>query len=269
MSTPTPIPDVWAVGDAYERYVGRWSRLAAVEFIAWLALPAGARWLDIGCGTGALSHTILAHHQPGGVTGVDPSAGFIAKARQQVDDARVEFCEGDAQALPFPDGAFDAAVSGLVLNFIPDPQRAVAEMRRVLRQGGTAAVYVWDYAGEMQFMRRFWDAAAELDPEAQKLDEGNRFPICRPEPLLAMFAQAGFDQAEYRSIDIITMFSDFDDLWSPFLGGQGPAPTYCCGLPDDRRDALRERLRQTLPTRPDGSINLLARAFAVRAVRAD
>jgi SAM-dependent methyltransferase len=257
--------EVWAAGDAYEPYVGRWSRRVAGDFIRWLNLPANSRWLDVGCGTGALSQAIVAHATPAAVVGIDPSEGFLAYARSNTEDSRVRFQRGDAQTLPFQDGEFDATVSGLVLNFLPHPDQAIAEMKRVLRPGGTAAVYVWDYAGEMQLMRHFWDAAAALDPNAAALDEGRRFPVCQPERLIALFEGCGFAQSECHVLDVPTVFKDFDDYWSPFLGGQGPAPTYACALSQAHREALSERLRTTLPTERDGSIRLTARAFAVRA----
>jgi SAM-dependent methyltransferase len=260
--------EAWAAGDPYERYVGRWSRLVARDFIAWLDPPPQRRWLDVGCGTGALSAGILAGAEPGAVTGVDPSEGFLALARAQTQDARVRFELGDAQALPLADRAVDAAVSGLVLNFVPDQRRAIREMVRAVRPGGTVALYVWDYAGEMQLMRRFWDAAAALDPEAVELDEGVRFPICRPERLAALFRDAGLGAIVTRPIDVRTVFTDFDDYWSPFLGGQGPAPGYCMGLSEARRAALRERLCTTLPAVADGRIALIARAWAVRGTAA-
>ena len=264
---PPPRADVWAAGEAYEPYVGRWSRLVARDFIDWLALPSGGHWLDLGCGTGALTQTIAARNEPATVTGLDPSDRFIAFARRQTQDRRIRFHTGDAQALPFPDMTFDAAVAGLVLNFVPNPAQAVAEMHRVLRAGGTGAAYVWDHAGEMQLIRYFWHAAVALDPAAQALDEARRFPLCDRERLLALFRDCGFDRTECRVLDVPTVFKDFDDYWSPFLGGQGPAPTYCSTLSDDRQAMLRERLRAALPIERDGSIRLIARAFAVRGVR--
>jgi len=263
MSTPSRA-DVWASGAAYEPYVGRWSRLAARELLAWLALPAGRRWLDVGCGSGALVQTILETAMPAAVVGIDPSAGFVAYARDRVADERARFAVGDARALPYARASFDAAVAGLVLNFVPEPARAVAEMARVARSGGVVAAYVWDYAGEMQLMRHFWDAAAALDPAARALDEGRRFPLCRPEPLAALFRGAGLEAVEVRAIDVPTHFRDFDDYWAPFLGGQGPAPGYCMALDEGRRAHLRERLRAALPVDPDGVIRLMARAWAVR-----
>jgi hypothetical protein len=140
-------------------------------------------------------------------------------------------------------------------------------MTRVTRPGGTVAVYVWDYAGKMELMRYFWDAAVALEPTAYDLDEHPRVPICRPEPLAELFAGAGLRDVETRSIDVPTVFRDFDDYWSPFLGGQGPAPRYVMSLDDARRAALRDRLRSSLPAADDGAIHLIARAWAVRGRR--
>jgi SAM-dependent methyltransferase len=198
------------------------------------------------------------------VAAIDQSDGFIAHAQRVVTDPRAIFLLGDAAALPAEAASADVAVSGLVINFVPDMPGAVAEMARAVRREGIVAAYVWDYAGEMQLMRRFWDAAIALDPAALEKDEGRRFPVCRPEPLVALFEAAGLADVEHRAIDVPTVFRDFDDYWRPFLGGQGPAPAYCMALPEDRRDALREQLRATLPTAPDGSIPLTARAWAVK-----
>jgi len=256
--------DRWATGDAYEPYVGRWSRLVAREFLAWLDAPAGLAWLDVGCGTGALTGAAAEGCAPKRLAGVDPSAGFLDFARARLGGAGAELRRGDAQDLPFAAAEFDRVVSGLVLNFVPDQARAAAEMARVARPGGEAALYVWDYAEGMGLMRRFWDAAAALDPAALALDEGRRFPVCRPGPLRALFEGAGFSRVETRAIEVPTVFRDFDDYWTPFLGGQGPAPGYCVSLGEKARAALRERLRASLPTRGDGGIHLTARAWAVR-----
>ena len=258
---------MWAQGDAYEPYVGRWSRLVAREFVDWLDVPPGGRWLDVGCGTGALSATILAHCRPSSINGIDTSDAYVLQTSERISDPRAAFRLGDAQALPFGDAEFDAAVSGLVLNFLPDPKLGLSEMVRVTRSGGVVAVYVWDYAGKMQLMRRFWDAAATLDPSASDLDEGRLFPLCRPDALERMFSNAGLHDVEVGAIDVPTVFVDFDDFWSPFLGGQGPAPAYTMSLSDDQRAALRERLRETLPFQSDGSIHLIARAWAARGRR--
>ncbi len=255
---------IWASGAAYEPYVGRWSRLVARELLAWLAAPPGSGWLDVGCGTGALSATILAVDRRSTVTGIDASEGYVAYAREQIQEPRAEFRLGNAQDLPFERATFDAAASGLVLNFLPQPERGLTEMARVTRPGGIVAVYVWDYAGEMQLMRHFWDAAATLDPAARELDEGQRFPICRPEALERLFTEAGLEDVAVRAVDVPTVFRDFDDYWSPFLGGQAPAPSYAMSLTEERRAELRERIRSGLPTGADGAIHLSARAWAAR-----
>jgi hypothetical protein len=138
-------------------------------------------------------------------------------------------------------------------------------MARVTRNGGVIGAYVWDYSGKMELMRYFWDAAVALDPEAAKMDEGPRFPICRPEALKALFTRAGLGNVETTAIDVPTPFSSFEDYWRPFLGGQGPAPAYAMSLDELRRSRLRERLRERLPVQADGSISLIARAWAVKA----
>jgi SAM-dependent methyltransferase len=255
--------EVWAAGDAYEPYIGRWSRLVARDFLAWLGVPAGAVWLDVGCGTGALAGAVLEAADPAALVGLDPSAGFVAHARARLGDPRARFLVADARRLPLADARVDAVVSGLVLNFVPDPARAVREMTRVTRPGGRVAAYVWDYAEGMELIRRFWDAAAALDPAAAELDEGRRFPLCRPEPLAGLLGGAGLAEVTTRPLQVPTVFRDFDDYWTPFLGGQGPAPGHAMSLDEPRRAALREALAARLPAAADGSIALTARAWAV------
>ena len=255
--------DHWSAGDLYEPFVGRWSRLVAREFLAWLAVPAGVDWLDVGSGTGALTQTILDQASPKSVRGVEPSA-MLEHAKATIQDPRASFQHGDAQSLPLESAAVDAAVAGLVLNFVPDTARAVAEMARVTRPGGTVAAYVWDYEGKMELLRYFWNAVVTLDRDASVLDEGTRFPICRPEPLAALFTNAGLRDVETRAIDAPTHFKDFDDYWTPFLSGQGPAPGYAVSLDYERQTILRDFIRGRLPKERDGSIKLIARAWAVR-----
>jgi SAM-dependent methyltransferase len=256
--------DVWSSGDSYEAYVGRWSRPVAGRFLAWLDQPAGARWLDVGCGTGALTDEILGHAAPSAVLGVDPSPAFLGHAAEHVRDPRVRFAVGDARGLPVADRRFDAVVSGLMLNFVSERSRALAEMRRATRPGGVVAAYVWDYPGGMQLISRFWDAAADVDPGVRRDAEGVRFGFCRPRPLRAMFGAAGLAEVEVEPVVVPTVFRDFDDLWSPFLRGTGPAPAYATSLDDTRRAELRARLQAALPGDADGSIHLTARAWTVR-----
>lgn len=258
--------ETWAEGKLYEPYVGRWSRRVAKEFLVWLQPSSNWEWLDVGCGTGALTEVILQGAYPSYVTAMDPSAGFIEYARAHITDPRTTIRIADAQALPVESAHFDAAVAGLVLNFVPQPLLAVREMVRAVRSGGLVAAYVWDYAGQMELIRYFWDAAVALNPAAADLDEGRRFPLCAPGPLRELFAQAGLTEVQVRSIDVSTAFSSFADYWTPFLGGQGPAPAYAMSLSDENRAALRDRIRATLPIASNGSINLIARAWAIRGI---
>ncbi len=260
-STPT---DPWRAGDAYDAYMGRWSRPLAREFTGWLRAPAAGHWLEFGCGTGALTAAILERCAPASVVACDPAEPFVAHARRSLGGDRASFVVADASGLPRRDGGFDAVVSGLVLNFVPEPARVLAAVRERLRPGGTAAACVWDYAEGMEFLRIFWDEAAALDPRAEALDEGRRFPLCREPALAALFGEAGFAGVETGAVEIETPFATFEDYWAPFLRGTGPAPGYVAGLDGPERDALRERLADRLRPGADGAIRLRARAWAVK-----
>ena len=256
--------DRWSGADAYEAYVGRWSRQVARLFVSDLDVPAAEAWVDLGCGTGALSGTILELADPASVLGVDPSADFVAAARAAIGDPRASFVVGDGTAMPLPAGAAGIVVSGLVLNFIPDLGAALVEMDRVTRVGGRVAAYVWDYADRMELMRRFWDAASMVAGGAVDEDEATRFPVCSPDGLRAAFEGGGVTDVTTWAIEVPTVFADFDAYWRPFESGVGAAPAYAVRLPDDRRAAIRDHLRATIPTASDGSIHLVARAWAAR-----
>jgi SAM-dependent methyltransferase len=260
--------DTWERGSPYEQYVGRWSRRVAPPFLSWLNVPAGRRWLDVGCGTGTLCAAIVDHYSPAAVVGVEPSQGFLDSARQNLA-GRAAFHQGSATAIPLGDASVDVVVSGLVLNFVQAQRAALAEMARVTNKGGLVAAYVWDYAEKMELIRFFWDAAVTLDPNAAQLDEGMRFPLCRPEALANLFAAAGLQGIDVTSIDIPTPFANFDAYWQPFLGGQGPAPAYTMSLDEPARALLRHRIQERLPIESDGSISLTARAWAIRATVAE
>ena len=256
--------DLFADGEAYENYIGRWSRPVGHMFLDWLSQSPGLRWADIGCGTGALTETILKRAEPDWVVGVEPSESFLKAARTSIEDVRAKFMPGDAQSLPLEKHEVDVAVSGLVLNFVPDKKGALNEMRRVVKPGGTVAAYVWDYSGDMQLIWNFWEAATTLFPDGVEHDEGNQFPICRPDPLAELFSGVGLEAVETCSLDIPTVFADFDDYWSPFLKGQGPAGAFCASLSRKDQERLRAKLESTLPMDADGTIGLVARAWAVR-----
>lgn len=264
--TETTRHDAWQAGDSYDLYMGRWSRQIAPRFLDWLDAPAEQDWLEIGCGTGALSAAILAQGQPRSLIAIDPSADFITKARASVPDLRVSFQVGDAQALTPETASRDIVVSALTLNFVPDRDRALSEMKRVTRIGGIIGFYVWDYPGRgVEFMQAFWDAATTLDPNALDLAEDKRFPFCTPDGLIDLATRAGFASIVCTPIEAPTVFRDFEDFWHPFTLGAGPAPGYCRNLEPAARQRLKEKLHDTLPRRADGAIALTTRAWAIKA----
>ena len=256
----------WAGGNPYERFMGRWSTPVARKFLDWLAVSPDSTWLDVGCGTGTLTRLILETGQPNEVIALDSSPEFIAYAQQSIPNPKVRFQVGLAQALDLEANVVDAVVSGLVLNFVPQPERAVAEMIRVAQPGGTVGIFLWDYAEGMQMLRYFWDAAVKLDRSAAAYDEGVRFPICRAGQLEALVKETGLQQVEALAIDVWTVFQNFADYWYPFLGNVGPAPGYVMSLSPQDRQALEDKLRETLPAAEDGLISLTARAWAVKGI---
>jgi ubiquinone/menaquinone biosynthesis C-methylase UbiE len=259
--------DKWTSGADYDKWMGRWSRLLANEFLSWLNLPSNLRWLDVCCGSGMLTEAIADRCAPARVAGTDASPQQIEFARVHRARPVVSFETGDAMALPFAEASFDVAVCGLGLNFVPEPERALEEMRRVTVPNGVIAVYVWDYAEGARFLREFWDAAALVDSEALAHDQAHRFPRCNPEALRKLFEQVGLEQVTLCGLDITTRFASFDDYWQPLLTGQGSAPGYLATRDEPTRNTIRERLRNSLTPDSEGAINLPARAWAVRGER--
>lgn len=258
--------DAWQAGDSYDGYMGRWSWQIAPRFLDWLGAPDRLDWLEIGCGTGALSAAILARCNPRSLLAIDPSEGFIATARRNVPDQRAQFRVTDAQSLPVETASRDAIASALALNFVPDRERAFAEIRRVARSDATIGFYVWDYpGGGLEFVNAVMSAAAVLDPAAQELSEDRRFPFCTPDGLRALVTRAGLASVKCAAIEIPTVFKDFDDYWLPFTWGAGPVPGYCASLSPDARQRLRDRLHDTLPRGEGGTIAFAARAWAIKA----
>jgi SAM-dependent methyltransferase len=262
----SPSSVAWTNAEHYEPYIGRWSRLVAPRFVRWLDVDPGARWLETGCGTGALTAAIVAGAAPAHVRASDASEGYLNHARRLLDSEVVDFVRESAEAVDVPDGSVDAAVSGLVLNVLTDPAIALAESIRVTRRGGTVAAYVWDYSSALSAMRVFWDTAILLDPVARRLHEGRRFASWSADEFARRFRTAGLRDVEVEAIDIETPFRDFGDYWEPMLGGQGPAPTYVASLDSSAVDALRTAVYRQLPVEDDGSIRLRSRAFAVRSI---
>jgi SAM-dependent methyltransferase len=258
------VRDRWAAGSTYEDFMGRWSRQLAPRFVSWLRMPGGVHWLDVGCGTGALTNAICSHADPASVLGCDPAEAFIEYARQHSQDVRASFVVAGAGALPHRADGYGSITSLLALNFFPDPEAAVREMRSLTAPDATVSACVWDYGGRMEFLRCFWDAAVAMDSTARELDEGERFPLCRPTALADVFRAGGLRDVRCEPIEISTEFAGFDDYWRPLLGGSGPAPSYVLSLDADRRAALARKLQQSLPRGPGGTITLAARAWAVR-----
>ncbi len=255
--------DAWSAGQNYEHYMGRWSRKIAQQFLAWLDPPQGADWVEIGCGTGALTSMVLQDCAPQTILATDASADFVNHASHTVNDPRARFQVATANALPSADRCVDVVASALVLNFVPDRKGALKEMQRVLRTGGLLSFYVWDYpGGGVGFIDAFWKAAAALDPAAADLDEGRRFPFCTASGLAALCAEAGLAEPEITSLQVETAFPDFEAFWHPFTLGTGPAPGYCMSLPSDQRAALKARLAQMFGGA--GPVALSAKAWAVK-----
>ena len=243
--------------------MGRWSRQLAPRFLQWIDAPRGLRWLDVGCGTGALIGAIVEHCAPTAVTGADPSAGFLQAAAARLP-AHAVLHRASAAQLPLGDGEVDVTVAALVLNFVPDTAQALDEMVRVTADGGWVAACVWDYAGRMEMIRAYWNAAADLGLLAAGLDQGERFAICDPAALASALAGAGLQQVQTDGIGMQMRFADFDDFWQPFLGGQGPAPAHAMSLGEDQRARLRDLLQSRLETSPGAPFVLGARAWAAR-----
>ncbi|OHV77271.1 class I SAM-dependent methyltransferase [Rhizobium sp. LCM 4573] len=265
MSKTTEL-DAWSAGQNYEQYMGRWSRRIATQFLEWLAPGRDADWIEVGCGTGALTATILARCAPQSILATDPSEAFLSHARAAIGDRRARFEVASTERLPAQDASADVVVSALVLNFVPDRLSALAEMHRVLKPDGLLSFYVWDYpGGGIGFIDAFWKAATEVDPHAAALDEGKQFPFCTRSGLAEICRSAGLRGLSIEPIEFETVFPDFEAFWQPFTLGTGPAPGYCVSLPDDHRAALKARLADTLGV--DGPIRLVARAWAAKAHR--
>jgi SAM-dependent methyltransferase len=255
---------MFAQAREYEPFMGRWSRKLAPLLVEFAGVQDGESILDVGAGTGVLASAIAAAKPRAQVVGVEPSPAYVATARTQARSERIRYLVGDAQALDFAEDTFHRTLSQLVLNFVPDPAKAVAEQVRVTRVGGVVAAAVWDYGDGMQMLRIFWEEAVALDPGAAPRDE-RTMPLSRHSQLSSLWLAQGLLAVGERPLTIEQRFASFDDFWRPFLGGQGPAGGYAAALAPPARDALRARLCQRLLAgQPDGPFALEARAWAVK-----
>jgi SAM-dependent methyltransferase len=256
-------PVVFAVaGDAYDRFMGRYSRELAPRLIEFARIESAMNLLDVGCGPGALTERLAELVGSERVSAADPSEPFVAACAGRVPGADVR--QADAEKLPWRDGTFDAALAQLVVNFMRDPHAGVAEMRRVVRPAGIVAACTWDYGDGMRMLRVFWDAARALDPNAP--DESRTMRFRTSEELEGLWRRVGLDDVETGPLVVETTYADFEDFWQPLTLGVGPAGSYCMSLEPKRREALRDQLFVSLGS-PAGPFTLSARAWAVSGVR--
>ena len=252
-------------GAAYERYMGRWSRAACGLFLPWLAAPLDAAWLDVGCGTGVLTEAILATQRPTRIDAFDPAAAQVELAQRKITSPLVRFGVADASAMPYRDGACDVVASALVVNFIPDRQKAVAEMHRVLRVGGSAAAFVWDFAADRSPSGPVRQALAALGVEVPPTPGGedSRLPA-----LEALFAAAGFRGLATRSFDVQQHFADAEAFWEAQATGFSPVASIVKRQSPEVREAARLRVHGMLAPAPGGGVTYTARAHAVKGRKA-
>ena len=247
-------------GAAYERYMGKWSQLVADEFLNWLAPASGLRWLDIGCGNGAFTEIIVARCAPSAVDGIDPSEGQLAFARQRPAARVATFQQGDAMALPFADNTFDVAVMPLVIFFVPEPPKGVAEMARVVRPGGIVCAYAWDMPGGGFPYQALHDEMRALSVEIPSAPHND---VSRIEALRGLWTNAGLQDLETRQITVQRTFADFDDYWSTIRGGPSVGRKLAAMKPEDLA-ILSARMRVRLPHDSAGRITYTARANAIQ-----
>jgi len=250
--------------DAYARFVGRYGRALATALADFARIEPGMQALDVGCGPGALTEVLAERLGPASVSAADPSEPFVEACRARVPGARVEVAS--AEALPFADGAFDAALSQLVVNFMDDAEKGVGEMARVTRPGGIVASCVWDYGGEMTLLRSFWDAAHEVEPDrAAATDEAAVMQWSREGELGDLWRRVGLRDVRLDALVVSADYEDFEDLWWPLPTGIGPAGAFTKALDEDGRAALREALQRRLGV-GDGPFELSARAWAATGI---
>ena len=257
----------WNNSSFYNDFMGRWSMRVAQLFLSWLNENhslQNKKWIDVGCGTGALTFEILKQTNPESVLGVDSSPEYLPKSSSTTT---LSFRRGSSSDLPVKSEQFDYAVSALALNFMPNHDQCIKEMMRVLKKNGILSLYVWDYKEQMEFLRYFWDSAIEAIPRSKDFDEGEKFPICRREALKELFEKNTLTNIEMKDLIIQTEFRNFEDYWIPFLRGQGPSGEFLTSLNEKERNLIKNKLLEKLPYSEDGTITLKARSFAIKGVK--
>jgi SAM-dependent methyltransferase len=260
MSETRGVATFLTAAEAYDRHVGRYGAGLARALCDAAGVRAGQRALDVGCGPGSLAIELAGRLGAGSVAAVDPSGSFVEACRRRLRGGRVE--QAPAEHLPFPGASFDCVLAQLSVNFMTDPLAGVREMARVTCPGGTVAAAVWDYAGEMTLLRRFWDAAVAQDPAAAEHDEGVSMSYCSPEELGGLWLDAGLEDVAVGPVVVRAGYDGFDDLWGALEAGAGPASAYAAGLPAPRRGVLREEMRRRLGVTSE-AFELSARAWVV------
>lgn len=248
--------------DSYEAFMGRWSRHVAPQFLDWLSRPDGLKWLDVGCGTGVLSQTLVARCAPASVTGIDPLEKYIACA-QTITDA-ISFQVGDMQDLPFDAASFDCTVSALCIKFVPDKEKGISELARVTRPDGTVALYDWDLSNEGNMTRHFWLAVELALPELTEERTRRRAAKAAPDEMIDLFKKARLRNVETKLFSFTARFENVDDYWAPLTGNEQNVGRFCRTLNASQLSTIREKLEDTLPVSADGSISYEGRAWAIK-----
>ncbi|MGY9018539.1 MAG: class I SAM-dependent methyltransferase [Alphaproteobacteria bacterium] len=250
----------------YDDFMGRWSRQVATQFLDWIEVERGLRWLDVGCGAGMLAQTVIKNCAPSSVTGADPLEKSIVAAKQHPDNKNIQLEIGDAQDLPFEDSKFDAVISGLMIKFVPDKVKAICEMKRVVRPGSVIALYDWDMDSNMNTTRHFWEAVADIIPEREEDRTTDRTPMTEIDSIAKTFEAAGVKAVQQSTISFTTRFRNLDDYWNPITRNSQNVGRFYQTMTEEQQGAIHEQLKQSLPFADDGSISFESRAVAVKGI---
>jgi SAM-dependent methyltransferase len=259
----TGTTEKWDNTQGYEMYVGRWSSLLSIDFVNWLNARSNLKWLEIGCGTGALTKAIAEKCTPSYLLAIDKSDSYIEKAKENVNSGNVSFLNIDINSCPLNE-KFHYITSGLVLNFVPKFGDMLRKLMNNLEPGGEISSFVWDYGGHYQPMRHFWNAACEIIPGSEKFDAGRNFDICTKENLIRLFEGIGLNDIQFTTIERIATFQNFDDYWLPIISAQGSVTEFISTLKEAEKEKLKEHLKRKLPIAFNGEIKLVISVLAAK-----